>query len=123
MLFLNKNQFAVVVLNSHNFIDYEPIFSMQSFLRAAGITAPISIKMNSYSSASYPQDSLAAKLAWTIEDMQNGRKYRRDGKEYPEHMRNLFTPFQNLDLSKGCYSFGMSGPSSLECKQGVVIYP
>lgn len=107
---LRSSPSHIVVLNSHSFFDYEPIFAMQRFIRSAGLSNPIVIKMNGYSSAGLPSDVLSVQLTKAIEGLQ------KDG-------GRGFTSLQAVEPSKGCFSFGMHGAPSIDCKTGITIYP
>jgi hypothetical protein len=109
--FLKKNPSAAVVLNSHAVADYEPIISMRLFLNFAGLDRPIAIKINDDSSNRFSPGSLEAILSKGIADMADNV-----GGGYP------YTPLKELDLSKSCYSFGLSGAPASECSAGSRVF-
>ena len=86
---LKSKPFSAVVLNSFSFFDYEPIFAMQRFIRAAGLSNPITIKMNGYSSNGQASNLLSVQLTQQIEALQ------KDG-------GRGFIALQEVDFSKGC---------------------
>lgn len=95
---------AVVVLESGNVWDYEPIYSNQIFLRAYKVTNPVTLRMVGYSPQTV-EAGLEQRLAQTLLNLsQNGNEN--------------FLPLSKLDPSKqSCYSLRLSGKAPLLCKE------
>jgi hypothetical protein len=108
--FLKRNPSAVLIINSHHIWDYEPAFSIQRFVKSSGIDNRAALRLDGYSSASFPQESLAFQLAEGLE------RVHADG-------GHDFVPWHTLDLTDKCFSFGMHGPPYGRCEAGNVIYP
>jgi hypothetical protein len=105
---LAKDPSRPLVINSHYFNDYEPIFSIERFLRAASIGNAIALRL-----AYTPGlgDTREEALGRTLAELS------RDGQ------KGLFVPLSGIDLAR-CYSVGMSGPFLASCDGGgLVIYP
>lgn len=120
---LINNPPAAIVFNSHSAGDYEPLFSIERFVRAADISVPIAINFDGYSVKSYPDNPLATDLVETLDDLRNGRAFDKNGREIPVKRRNIFTSPERLGLSENCFSFGFSGPPLEKCKRGAQIWP
>jgi hypothetical protein len=102
--YLNAHPSLPLVVVSHNVWDFEPVTSVESFLRAYGVTNPMAVRLADYSVASFPQDKspLEYRLARELESWQSNGG---DG----------LTPYAALDLAAGCVSLGMSGPPEERC--------
>lgn len=110
--FLRMNPSAALILNSNNVSDYEPLFSIERFVRASGLTNPVALKLNGYSPEAFSKDSqrLAFSLAGTLEEIQ---KFGKAG----------FVPLRTVETIAACFSMGMSGPPLASCESGNIIRP
>jgi hypothetical protein len=120
---LRQHTSMVVVFNTYKALDYELVFSVERYLRAAGIQAPIAVRFEGFTVESFPDDPLARELTQVLDDVRNGRTFNQQGMEYPAELQNLFIPLEKLDLSADCFSFGFSGPPFAGCTKGVQIFP
>ncbi|CAM8367577.1 hypothetical protein MCEWOLH11_00879 [Candidatus Methylopumilus universalis] len=109
--FLRAHPNAILIINSHSIWDYEPIFSIQRFLQASGLTNPITLNINGYLPSTFSADSqkLELLLSTQLNNLQN------QGGEG-------FEPLHKLDSISNCFSLGMSGPPLVECESGNIIY-
>lgn len=110
--FLRAHRSAVLILSSHSVLDYEPVYSTQRFVMASGLTNPIALKLNGYSSENFSKDSerLAFMLAGSLEKIQHSGE-------------GGFVPLRSADAVVECFSMGMSGPPLTRCKSGNIIWP
>ena len=109
--YLRKYPSSTLVLNSHSVQDYEPIFSLVRFVRAAGIMNAIALDLDGYSSKTFPDGSLAFDLSMGLED--HGYLKEHD-----------LVPFSSVNVKQGrCFSLGLSGPPLRICTEGVTIWP
>jgi hypothetical protein len=114
--FLKEHPSAALILNSHSAWDFEPVYSINQYMRAAGISNPIALKINNYSSDALRRDSnpLVPVLAADLEDVQaKGGKGGWSG----------FVPLESIPKKAGCYSYGLYGPPAANCVAGEIIWP
>jgi len=109
--FLRAHPNSLLIINSHSVWDYEPIFSIQRFAQASGLTNPIILNISGYSPSSFSADSqkLELSLSTTLNNLQN-----QGGQG--------FKSLRKLDSISKCFSMGMSGPPLAECESGNIIY-
>ena len=110
--FLRAHPSAPLILSSNSVLDYEPVYSIQRFVTASGLTNPIALKLNGYSSKNYSKDSerLALMLTGALEKIQYAGE-------------SGFVPLRSVDAVAECFSMGMSGPPLARCKSGNIIWP
>lgn len=110
--FLRAHPTAALILNSNSVSDYEPVYSIQRFVMASGLTNPIALKLNGYSSENYSKgsDRLAFMLTGALERIQHSGE-------------SGFVPLRSADAIIECFSMGMSGPPLARCKSGNIIWP
>jgi hypothetical protein len=108
--FLKTHPNHTLIINSNNVWDYEPIFSIQRFSQASGLTNPIALNISGYSPSSFSTDSqkLEFELSTTLNKLQN-----QGGKG--------FKPLHELDPISRCFSIGMSGPPLAKCESGNIM--
>lgn len=122
--YLKGNPTAWVVFNSHGGGgDYEPLFSIERFLRAAGVSAPIALNFDGYSVDSFPDNPLATELIETLDDLRNGRAFDKNGRKIPERHQNMFTTIERMGVFGNCFSLGFSGVPLSRCEMGSQIWP
>jgi len=107
--FLRAHPSAALIMSSNSVLDYEPLYSIERFVRASGLTNPVALKLNGYSSEnySYSKDSerLAFMLTGSLEKIQHSGG-------------SGFVPLHSIDAVVECFSMGMSGPPLARCKFG-----
>ena len=109
--FLKNNPSQILIINSNNVFDYEPVESIAIFLKAYGVTNSMALKINNYSSHQSSVSSLAINLAKSLEALQ------------AEGRNPNFIPLRMVNLVD-CFSVGMNGPFLNTCIHGGVnIWP
>ncbi len=107
--FLRAHPSAALILSSNSVLDYEPVYAIQRFVRASGLTNPIALKVNP-SGISKDAKSLSFMLEGSLERI--------------EHSGEIgFVPLRSVDTVVECFSMGMSGPPLARCKSGNIIWP
>jgi hypothetical protein len=114
---------AAIVFNSHGAGDYEPLFSVLRFVRAADISLPIALNFDGYTVSSYPGNQLATDLVKDLDNVRNSKAVDESGREVAEAERYTFTTVDRLRLADDCFSFGFSGDAFARCKRGALIWP
>ncbi len=109
--YLWANPSAALILNSHHISDFEPVFSVARFIRAAGIANPIAVKFHGDLSGTSAQTALEVHLSKTLVQFQSS-----GGGEF-------FVPLASVDRGADCFSLGFHGPALEDCKAGVAIWP
>lgn len=109
--YLGRNPEKPLIINTFSVSDYEPVFSMERFVRARGLANPVAIRMNGYAPAQYRPDSLEGILSTAlarISEVGSG---------------DLFVSLSNASQID-CFSVGMSGPFLQTCAGGGVnVWP
>ena len=110
--FLRKHPQAIIVVNSHSPVDYEPVQALPRFLRAAGIENRMVLHLAGYHSGlpAIKAEPLARQLVEQLE------KQQADG------AGNIYVPRQSVDAAADCFSFGLSGPPASQCARGNRIW-
>lgn len=110
--FLREHPSAALILSSNSVLDYEPLYSIERFVRASGLANPVALKLNGYSSGTFSKDSqrLAFMLTGALERIQHSGE-------------GGFVPLSSVDAIVECFSMGMSGPPLARCKSGNIIWP
>ncbi len=112
--FLRAHPSAGLILSSNNVLDYEPLFSIERFVRASGLTNPVALKLNGYSSEDYSYSKDSERLAFTLtESLEKIQNFGGSG----------FVPIRAADAIVECFSMGMSGPPLARCTSGNIIWP
>jgi len=94
----------IIVLQSFDAMDNEPILSVKYFLEAYGVTNEVAIQVNQYTSSMYPEHSSERALALKLEQISAQGGW--DG----------FVPLGDInDLQGACYSIDFSGTSNTRC--------
>src|SRR5262249_53874260 len=98
--FLKEHPSAALILNSHSVWDSEPGYSINEYMRAAGVSNPMALKINDYSSEALQRDSnpLVPVLAANLEDVQAKGGW------------SGFVPLESIPKKAECYSYGLYGP-------------
>lgn len=109
--YLKAHPTIPVILNSHKIDDYEPIYSLNQYLKSFGLTNPISLNIDGYSPANFSADSdklnfLLSKRLESVELFGQG---------------GSFIPISSLKNNVECYSLGLNGPPLSKCKNGITI--
>lgn len=120
---LKEQPSMAVIFNTHTALDYELVFSVERYIRAAGVQASIAVRLDGFGVDSFPDDALARELTQVLDDIRSGRKLNQKDSEQPAHLQNLFVPLEQVDLSAGCLSYGFSGPAFAGCQQQIQIFP
>lgn len=112
--FLRVHPSAALILNSNSVLDYEPLFSIERFIRASGLTNPVALKLNGYSSEDYSYSKDPERLAFMLtESLEKIQHFGGRG----------FIPIRSADAIVECFSMGMSGPPLARCRAGNIIWP
>ncbi len=91
-----------LVITSHSPWDFEYVFSMQIFIRNAGVRNPLMLQLADYSPEGFPEGSLAKSLSKILKNLS-------------EQGGNGFIPFK-ISPSQACFSFGIGGPGLPDCE-------
>lgn len=109
--FLSNNPNVSIIINSHSFSDYEPIFSIATFLQFSSIKNKIAVNAEGLSLKNFAEHSNELGLASAIHNLASHGDDQR------------FVPLGTVDQSS-CISLGMSGPYLKSCKfGGVSVWP
>jgi hypothetical protein len=108
--YLWGNPSAALILNSYSMWDFEPVFSVARFIRAAGITNSIAVQFHRDLSGTSAQTPLEVQLSKELTQFQLS-----GGGE-------SFVPLASVDISKDCFSLGFHGPPLEDCR-GLTVWP
>ena len=108
--FLKDHPELPVIINTHAAFDFEPIHSIQIYLKSSGLKNRISINAKNLSLDNLVSDSLERGLAGVIVGLSK------------QDSSGRFVPLQNVDQGK-CFSIGLSGPPLKSCEKGVTLWP
>lgn len=110
---MNKYNAEYLVLNSHSWLDYEPILSINTILMLKKFNKKVVVRLDGYSEKDFSDQSLKFRLAAAINSWsKNGMKSEK----------NMFYPY-NEEVLKNCYSLGVGGNSFNKCKnQNSIIW-
>lgn len=111
--YLKAHPAAALILNSNNVIDYEPVYSIERFVRASGVRNPIALHLNGYSAGSY-SDTGSTKLSFMLATALEQIQLEGDGK---------FVPLRSTITFPECFSIGLSGAALARCQAGITISP
>jgi hypothetical protein len=97
----------VLIINYHHALDFEPIHSIQRFVRAAGIANPVAVRPGGSTIEKAERNPLHEQLVAVLLDIsKNGRP-------------GLFIPLGDADQVE-CFSVGVSGSYLGSCRDGGV---
>lgn len=113
--YLRSHPESTLVLGSHSPWDHEPIFSIDRYVRAAGITNPIAVKLAAYGAGSF--DASAAPLEHDLARQLEVLEQTGVTDISPD-----FVPFSRAGTGKACFSLGLSGPPVESCAVGMRIW-
>ena len=109
--FLRNNPDVSIIINSHSFSDYEPIFSIATFLHFSSVKNKIAVNAQGLDLQNYADRPNEFGLASAIHNLASQGDDQR------------FVPFNAVDQSS-CISLGMSGPYLKSCEfGGVSVWP
>jgi hypothetical protein len=111
--FLQRHPDAVLLLNSHDVFDIEPVWAVRDIMRASGIANPIAVKINGYSSAALRDDPVRLHFA-LAEQLESIQARGNAGR---------FTPLGEVPPDAPCYSYGLNGLPASGCAGAEILWP
>ncbi len=108
--FLKDHPELPVIINTHAAFDFEPIHSIQIYLKSSGLKNRVSINAQNLTLQNLAPDSLERGLAGVIINLS-----RQDSS-------GRFVPLESVD-QENCFSIGLSGPPLKACEKGVTVWP
>lgn len=110
--YLRAHPAAALIVNSHSVLDYESLYSIERFVRAAGLRNPIALNLSGYSAAAF-SGSDSQKLSFGLAGALERIRLEGEG--------NLFVPLSAAEMIPRCFSIGLSGDPHPRCEAGTTI--
>ena len=104
---MKKYDAEYLVINTHSWLDYEPVLAINKILLVKKFNKKIVMRLDGYTEKQFSNQSLKFRLTAAL----NG--WSRNGLKSEEY---LFHPYNEEEVSKNCYSLGVSGNSFNKCK-------